>query len=257
MKLTEKEFYDYGTGTVVGDNIFANKTYTPFYDGMMKDPEYYAKKHNLKGEIKMLSPKQYYEICANDIFNNVSVQQLLDSRRYDKSINDDLIELITEHKRRLFLPYINLAERQQEGLHRMYVAGEMFGWNHKFPVLVITFADEARAKQEKEDKLYNEKRNLIRRCVNSVIQYKYSNFSDFEKTLQWRITQEFTDYYGERKDDYPLTMSLQDDQVTVTVDNCSYEFYLEDIKFELDDKELVADDDIEMDLDTFLQKYGI
>ena len=73
----------------------------------------------------------------------------------------------------------------------------------------------------------------------------------------WKKTQKMLKfikgvYYGKRKDDYPLTMSLQDDQVTVTVDNCSYEFSLEDIKFELDDKELVADDDIEMDLDTFL-----
>lgn len=43
-----------------------------------------------------------------------------------------------KYKRKFPLPYLNLADNAQEGRHRMAVAAELFGWNEKFPVLVVT-----------------------------------------------------------------------------------------------------------------------
>lgn len=139
---------DYGTGTVVGDDIFDKSTHAPFYDDLIDDPEYMKRKYNLKGEIVKMSPNEYFSDCATYIFPTSTVELLKQSRGGDKEDIEYLKKLITEYKKRLFLPYINYAEQQQEGLHRMYAAGELFGWDHKFPVLVVHWADEEMQNKE-------------------------------------------------------------------------------------------------------------
>lgn len=56
----------------------------------------------------------------------------------DKKQIEYLKNIILKYKRKFPLPYLNLAERGQEGMHRMAVAAELFGWNEKFPVLIVT-----------------------------------------------------------------------------------------------------------------------
>lgn len=139
---------DYGTGEVNGKDIFASKTYVPFYDRILRHPEEAAEEENLKAEVVMMSPNEYYRECATKIFRNTTVDSLKEQRRWSEKTLEYLTKLVTQYKRKMFMPYINYAERGQEGLHRMMVAGDLFGWDEKFPVLVVTTYDEERRRRE-------------------------------------------------------------------------------------------------------------
>jgi len=161
---------DYGTGKVVGKDIFDRKTHISFYDELLTNPEYMAKKENLKGEIVMMSPNEYYRECATKIFRNTTVDSLKEQRRWNEKTLEYLTKLVTQYKRRMFMPYISYAERGQEGLHRMMVAGDLFGWDEKFPVLVITTYDEER--KRREDKI-KEEYTIRKMFRDAVDRYRY------------------------------------------------------------------------------------
>ena len=188
---------DYGTGKVNGDDIFDKYTHTSFYDNLIKEPEYMKEKHNLKGEIIKMSPNEYFSTCAYYIFNNSSVEALKNERGSDKKTLEYLTKLITEYKIKWFLPYINLAEnpqeglyKSQEGLHRMYVAGELFGWDHKFPVLVVTFADKEKQKeieQQEKQKEIEDTISFLKNTVDWVLQDEYKDLKEFESILDYNL----------------------------------------------------------------------
>lgn len=95
---------------------------------------------NRTGEVVMMSPDEYFRECAEKIFK-ISQKSLEEQRAANTGT---IIEYTSAMKRGdVFpLPYINYADKSQEGLHRMMAAGDAFGWNTKFPVLVITPYDE-------------------------------------------------------------------------------------------------------------------
>ena len=95
-----------------------------------------------------MSPKEYFENCAK-IFDSTFNDQVR-SISWEKDYNDHLKSVITIKGDKFPMAYLNFADETQEGRHRMYVAGELFGWDTKFPVLIIEHADEERAKREEE-----------------------------------------------------------------------------------------------------------
>jgi hypothetical protein len=117
-------------------------TKTSYYNDFLTADglKYMQDQKNRTGEIVYMSPDEYFRECASKIFN-VSQQYLEDSRSNN---TDTIIEYTSAMKRGdVFpLPYINYADTAQEGLHRMMAAGDAFGWNTKFPVLVVTVYDE-------------------------------------------------------------------------------------------------------------------
>ena len=188
----EKDIIDFGTGDVISDNIFDTKTHVPYYDSLISDKEY-AKKHNLQTKIEQMSPNEYFDICGTVIFPNSSPEKLKQQRARDKVVNDEIYDLIVKYKKKVFLPYINYAEQTQEGLHRMYVAGEIFGWNHKFPVLIIDYLDKDLAASEEKDKIENSIKNNITKAVNKALEYKYSSIDEFLEQLKWEIDRQFNE----------------------------------------------------------------
>ena len=188
----EGKYTDYGTGKVDSDNIFDSKTHTPYYDQFLSNPEYMEKEENLKGYVKMMSPREYYEECASKIFGS-SVQSLINGRKANTHSTNEIKELITKYKRQVFLPYINYAEGQQEGLHRMLVAAELFGWDHKFPVLVVEWADEEKAKKIQKQKQDEITMRSIRRVVNKALEFSYKDMGEFEDQIEYFIDEEFED----------------------------------------------------------------
>lgn len=237
---------DYGTGTVNGDDIFDRKTYVPFYDRLFTKPDYMKEKENMVGEVVMMSPQEYFEECAEKIFGGrTSVEQLKRSREINKQNIQNIKDLITKYKRRLFLPYLNYAEKQQEGLHRMYVAGELFGWNHKFPVLVINWYDEDRHQNDVERRRKKEILDHIYFKVNNALRYVYSDLEEFENQLGVE--------FGKYSDDPEIYQIKYDgDVVKVSLEEYPqyvYEFPLSDIKIEekeLDDDILLDDDPVDL-----------
>ena len=262
------KYSDFGTGIVTSDNIFDDRCHVPFYDQLFTNPEYMAKEENLKGSVVMMSPKEYYQACANKIFNT-SVESLKRSRELDSKVNDQIREIITKYKRQVFMPYLNYAEKTQEGLHRMLVAAELFGWDHKFPVLIIEWADEERAQQKAKQKQEEETRKYIRRAVDKALEYTYVELTDFKKELKYWIDNEF-EYSDEPVTTWDVTHD-DEDTTTVTVNGVSYsfdtraieleivpdsvDFDIEDIEdFEFSDEELA--DISNLSIDDFLKKYG-
>lgn len=262
------KYSDYGTGHVTSDNIFDDRCHVPFYDQLFTNPDYMAEHENLKGHIIKMSPREYYQICAYKIFDT-TVESLKNNRARDTRVNEEIREIITKYKRQVFLPYINYAEKTQEGLHRMLVAAELFGWDHKFPVLIIEWADEEHAQQRAKQKQDEETRKYIRRAVDKALKYTYVELTDFKKELKYWIDNEFE--YG----DEPVTTwdVTHDDEgtTTVTVNDVSYsfatraieleivpdsvDFDIEDIEdFEFSDEEL--EDISNLSIDDFLKKYG-
>ncbi len=136
--LVDDYNYDYQTGDVVGENIFdVTKTGMSKYNNFLneQDKKYMEESKGLVGEIKQISPKEYFEESAK-IFNSTFEKQK-SGIASEKSRINMLKEVIQTKKKQFPMPFLNYAEKSQEGRHRMYVAGELFGWDKKFPVLVV------------------------------------------------------------------------------------------------------------------------
>jgi hypothetical protein len=150
-----------------------------------------AKEENLKGHIEMMSPREYYEECATKIFPNSSVDALIKSRSADPRVLDEIKEIIVKYKRQVFLPYLNYAEQNQEGLHRMLVAAELFGWDHKFPVLIVEWVDEEKAKRKAKEKEDQRVRKYIRDAVEDALHYIYDSLEEFEDECKAQVDYKF------------------------------------------------------------------
>lgn len=133
-----KDFYKghnvYNTGDVptfsdgqVKSDIFDTSTLGGFY--YLRD--YLADKQN----IQRVTPNEYFEGCAR-IFGKSGIQ-LIKQVELDKGIIEYLKEVILKQHKKFPMPFLDFKTNQQEGMHRMYVAGELFGWNHSFPCLVV------------------------------------------------------------------------------------------------------------------------
>ena len=125
-----ERLYDYGTEKVNNynvDNFFdTSRTGFSYYDNFLndKDLEYMQKSKGLTGHIEYISPKNYFKYCA-DFFNKNPIDLIQRIAEDEESLND-LREVVTKYKRRIMLPYLNFSNRQQEGMHRMFVAAEIF-----------------------------------------------------------------------------------------------------------------------------------
>ena len=140
---------------------------------------------NLTGEIIMMSPKEYYERCSRDIFNGrSSVDELKRSREYSKFKDNtsfiDKYKSLMQSGTKFPLCTLNYANPTQEGLHRMYAAGKLYGWNTKFPVLVVDDFDKEKAERWRNlDKLNNFERydfkDICEDAINNLIDKYYGN----------------------------------------------------------------------------------
>lgn len=134
-----------------------------------KDLEYRREAKNRDGEIVMMTPNEYYRECSEYGFGHfVPVDKLKSHRRADSGSLDALKQRL-ENGKKFWLPVLNKADGSQEGLHRMMVLGDLYGWNSKkYPVLVVTAYD-----QVKEDRW-----NLIDEA------YRFLE-DDFDKMCGW------------------------------------------------------------------------
>jgi len=136
-----------------------------------KELDYKRKAKNRDGKIVMMTPDMYFWECSHSGFNHyVSENELKRQRRVDAKQLEELREML-ESGKKFWLPVLNYADHSQEGLHRMMVLGDLYGWTKKeYPVLVVTPYD-----QEKEDRW--------------KLQDEAARFLDnnFEKACRWAI----------------------------------------------------------------------
>lgn len=133
---------EYLTKSVNNKNIFDTTTlggfsyYAQCIPGDSEN-EYMKNKKNRVGEIVQMSPDEYFSLCAKMF--DTTIEDLKEQKISDNGEEyiNKLKDVILKEKKQFPMTFICLPDKQQEGLHRMYVAGELFGWDEKFPVLVI------------------------------------------------------------------------------------------------------------------------
>ena len=129
--------------TAGATDVFKLDTDTSYYNNFLNEEDlaYMQKSKNRTGEVVYMTPEQYYEECATKIFRDTSVESLKQQRRrngeYIEQYKDDMLA-----GDKFPLCFLNYADNSQEGLHRMMAAGEAFGWDTKFPVLVVYAVDD-------------------------------------------------------------------------------------------------------------------
>lgn len=107
-------------------------TNIPYYDGMLKNKEYYESSKGVAYEIKYMSPEDYLITIAKEIFNTNYKNAI------DYMIEEDLIDEYVEAAKsgdKFPMVIIDYYRKTQEGRHRAYVAKLLN--IKKIPVMVV------------------------------------------------------------------------------------------------------------------------
>ena len=232
---SEERFWDYKTAPVEGNQIFdPNKGESPWANTMLKLAR--TGKQDAEGHIVSIvdmTPHEYFEACAKGFGTSVDAQ--INQVKNDKGILDKLKQVITKYKVRFPITYLNYSDNSfgQEGRHRMYVAAQLFGWDVKYPVLIINQTEEAKDKQRKERII-----RYINKALNKALLYSYNNIQDIKEELQYLLE----DYL----DNFTLDVTEKNDRIIITVNGASIQVDKSEFKFnDLDDDERVDDIDID------------
>lgn len=251
-----EQFFDYRTSTVNGNEIFdTNKTGMSYYDNFINDPSYMEKSKNLKAQIVNMTPKEYFEGCAK-IFNS-TVDKQISQTRADRQTIEHLMTVLKVYKKRFPITFLNYAQQSQEGRHRMLAAAQYCGWEVKHPVMIITWADQARHEKDAELERVAEVSKKVKYAVNDALRYTFTDIDEFENELQSQLNKHFNSDFDEP--DVEFNFKHGNDESVVTCNGGSYEFRSDAIRIEQSDDYDFDHIDLDIDdiddIDTWLQNY--
>ena len=158
---------------------FKCDTDTSYYNDFLNTKElaYMQSAKNRTGKVVMMSPNEYFQECADKVFSgNSTVAELKASREYDAELNAEYMEAM-QSGAKFPLCYINYAAQGQEGLHRMMIAGDLYGWDTKFPVLVVDVYDQA---EEDARQLNREISDFRRHYFDHICEHAADNLADWK-----------------------------------------------------------------------------
>ena len=251
----ENDVWDYGTSELNGDTEIFDKTKAeaPYYRDILAGSEHYKTYENKVGKVVYMTPEEYYQKCADEIFKGrgVTVDSLKRHRAYDNYQLDDIKKVLNKYNRKLAIPILDYTGPGQEGLHRMMVAGELVGWDVKQPVLVIDWYDKERHKKAEEKKRYHDIYYKIEKAVDKALHYHYSNIDEFKDELEYTLPNVFY------RDEVEFEFSSNEDSFTVTVDGVEYSDDISKIKIDEDTENDIELDDVDLDdLDIDISEIG-
>lgn len=254
----DQKFYNYGTAEISGNRIFdERKASNSWSQQFIDNPEYMRKNENMEMNIVYMSPSEYWSICARDVFNKSMSQLLHQWRTLDKKTLDHLTDVIKIYNRRFPITYINYASHNhptQEGLHRMIVAGDIFGWNTKFPVMVIKWVDKQKADQEKKNIRINKVNSYIDRAIDKSLRYNYNNIDDLKDQLYSDILYElkYDNEFEIDGVDLRVVRDIEDNGFDIIV-NSIYTSHIDDSEINfIDNSDEDSDDDLSWIDDDFM-----
>jgi hypothetical protein len=264
----EQQFWDFHTKPVTDEIVFdTSTTGVSDYNDFFRNPTYMRDKKNLVYTIEYMTPMEYFEGCAKIFKSDVNNEIL--AIKADKKIVQHLMDVLTVYKKTFPLGYLNFAEREQEGRHRMYVAGEYSGWNVKQPVMVVNWHDAELAKRQKEEEKFRTELRHISNAIYKTLPYTFTSMEDFEYQLQCELNREYGVSYNEPDIEFTLERDEDKEQFVVrcgvaydTIDynSVKIEEPAEDAEddFDLDaylaNAELDLDELDEIDVDEWLKK---
>lgn len=222
----EKQFYDYKTKEIKNDQYidldkFSN-TETEYLYKQIKD----GQKPDMKADIVYMSPREYLE-ATSYIFNH-SYQDELRQMRADNVVINHLADVIKIYNRMYPLPHINYTSTDnegrgsQEGRHRLYTLGKLFGFDKKYPILIISYKDPAKQLQKYKTEIRDKDIDNIHEILDEYLyetnnwKWDYSDLmfelDDIEYKLHKFINE---DYNYELKD---TQIDSMNDQIILTYD---------------------------------------
>lgn len=249
MRLSRRRRIFASLENVFGNSaVNENKTGVPYYDNFLneKDSEYMRKNKNRIGHIEDMSPNEYYRMCATQVFDNTSVDRLKRQRVADYESIDSLQDILDKGGQ-FWLPYVNIADKNQEGLHRMMVLGDNFGWDTKFPVLVVESADP------RVDEI-NEVWRQLNRAQSNARDYLYSRSGlpqDFIEQAQYELerydgeTDLMFKVIDEDKNQFTISAEGYEDEINFTEWYSNLRLTKSETKDEEDDTEWDIDKELE------------
>lgn len=226
-------------------NIFdVNHINIPFYNDMLKSSEA-RKRENREMEIVQMSPKEYFKECAK-IFNSTFDSQIRQIKTDDETLN--YIKSEIEKGNKLPLTWLDYdADRSQDGRHRMYVLGELFGWDKKYPVAVFTTADEKEAERREKEKEVARISKCFYWIEKKLFGYSYRNLDELKEEIEYLIS----DYL----DDVKVEITQVGNKLLIDVNDVELNYNIDDFDWVKEDEnrlELDPDDfdvdDIELDI---------
>ena len=233
---SNKQFWDYHTKVFDGKNPFDSRVgESPFLKQLLNDPDYMAEYKNLEAEIVQMTPREYFEGCAK-IFDS-TVDSQINQIKYDTKILEHLKQVLNVYRRTFPITYLNFAQEGQEGRHRMYLVGEMLGWDKKFPVLVINWHNKEIASREaakKEEERKTAISDNIVWAVDYVKNFYVDTVEEFEKELKNALGRKFSDN--------DIKTEVKFDELFVTVRDVTKKFDLYQLNIDELDYELDIDD---------------
>ena len=151
-----------------------------------KNTAYYRDQKNRVGEIVMMTPNEYVKECAEKAFNGRVTPEELKQSRYaskDKDGNSLIDSYVDAMRRGAKFPlcYVDYTG-PQEGLHRMIAAGIVYGWNKKFPVLVVSPYDQD--KEIRWNDMDDYRRFIRYGTFREVCQAALDNYIDYDQGME-------------------------------------------------------------------------
>ena len=208
---SEEKFWDYKTAPVDGKNIFDESRGE---SGYVRDMIKLAHSGGVNEDgkhvsIVQMSPKEYFEACAEGFGSTFSNQ--ITSVKSDVDILQHLADVLQKYKVRFPITYLDYSYNRfnQEGRHRMYVAGELFGWDTKHPVMIIRTTDEAT--KDREEEIIS---RYIDKALSRTMQYEFVDLDD--------IKQQFEHDINYVMDDPKFDVREDGDNYIFTVNGVSY-----------------------------------
>lgn len=115
--------------SITGNDIFSiTTTGITYYDVLLK-------KGLENVSIRYFTPTQYlkeYAKLSNSRFDKLFLQ--LKNNKYTHTY---LSKVLLKDNKKFPMPILDYVQHKQEGKHRMFTAGSLFGWNKKYPVLIV------------------------------------------------------------------------------------------------------------------------
>lgn len=180
----DEEFWDYGTEKIDGNKIFdKNVGESSFARDMIKLANSgKVDKDGRYAYFEEMTPIEYFKSTAKGFGNTINSN--ISAVEHDTSTLNKLNDVLHKYNKKFPITYLDYSYGNfgQEGRHRMYVAAKNFGWDTKFPVLIIKTTDDA-TKEHNDDRI----RKYISKALLNTERYAYDSVDDIKEQFLYDI----------------------------------------------------------------------